>query len=299
MPSSPLQADTDLSDHGVAGLGLTTSITQAMIDCGVHTVQDAIDFTDGRFALRCPLPEWAGGLKDLVRAAIPAYRKLAVARAQPPRQVTDEERAERARQSEAQDQQRAQSEEAQRRSAAWRHSGFFPRHMRATEAGGLRFDKADQVMQAYDSLTDGAIVALIGPRGTGKTQLACVLAHQLLKDAGLDPMYLVTQDYFSGVKQSFGTATSAPDPRKRARQCGLLILDEVQERHETAFEDLELRLLIDHRYGHERPTLLIANQTPDEFSKSMGPSIVSRAQEGGTALVCDWASFRSKGAKKS
>jgi len=73
----------------------------------------------------------------------------------------------------------------------------------------------------------------------------------------------------------------------------LLILDEVQERGETPWEDRILGHLIDRRYGAQKDTLLISNQTKENFLSSIGESAASRIRETGGMIICDWESYRS------
>jgi len=74
----------------------------------------------------------------------------------------------------------------------------------------------------------------------------------------------------------------------------LLVIDEVQERGETEFENQKLTAIIDARYRQQRPTLMIGNyKNKAEFAASISPSIVSRIQECGGAIHCDWPSFRT------
>ena len=74
----------------------------------------------------------------------------------------------------------------------------------------------------------------------------------------------------------------------------LLILDEIQERGETPFEDRLLTHVIDARYAAMKPTILIANLTKAELSASLGESIVSRAQENGKSIEFNWESYRKQ-----
>ena len=76
---------------------------------------------------------------------------------------------------------------------------------------------------------------------------------------------------------------------------GLLVIDELQERGETAFEDRLLTHLIDARYGAMRPTIIIANLTAKELGETLGPSIVDRVFEDGKRIDFTWDSYRRAG----
>ena len=75
--------------------------------------------------------------------------------------------------------------------------------------------------------------------------------------------------------------------------CRLLVIDEVQERAESEFEAQKLTAIIDDRYRHKLPTILIANLNPQAFMATLGPSICDRCNEDGGWLEFTWPSFRN------
>jgi len=78
----------------------------------------------------------------------------------------------------------------------------------------------------------------------------------------------------------------------------LLVIDEVQQRGETDFENLMLAFLIDKRYDDMHDTIVIGNLTPKALTASLDPSITDRLIETGGVMECLWPSFRkSEGAK--
>lgn len=143
----------------------------------------------------------------------------------------------------------------------------------------------------------GAVVALVGPRGTGKTQMAtdAAFAYAMrIRERGMARAcrYVRTMEFFMGVKDAYGTTTSERDVFDSFTIPPLLVLDEVQVRNESKWEDNALTYLIDTRYGACRRTILISNQTVEGFTASMGDSIMSRLSETGTIIPCEWQSFR-------
>lgn len=155
---------------------------------------------------------------------------------------------------------------------------------------------------AYEGLihtmrTPGAIVALVGPRGTGKTQMATLCAYEIAKREarrGGHPTFTYCRaiELFMSLKDSY----SAQSGEKRALlefvRPSLLVLDEVQVRSESAWEDNTLTYVIDNRYAECRATILISNLTPEAFAQSMGSSIMDRLAETGAMIECVWPSFR-------
>jgi DNA replication protein DnaC len=153
-------------------------------------------------------------------------------------------------------------------------------------------------------LGTGTLCALIGPRGTGKTQLAVHLMYERIKalataDPGEAkwPLYTRITDFFCAIRGTYH-ADSPETETQVARRYDLpqlLIIDELHERAESEFEVRALNNLIDKRYAAKVDTILISNQNKEELSASLGPSIISRLQETGQLFTCDWASFRAQG----
>ena len=82
------------------------------------------------------------------------------------------------------------------------------------------------------------------------------------------------------------------------RGVDLLVLDEIQVRSDTEWENSVLTDLIDSRYAAVRSTLLIANLERSALAASLGDSVASRLEETGTIIPCDWPSFRRSGAAR-
>lgn len=285
---APCPLRDDVNRLGVAELRLSVGLTQRLIDAGVITVGGL-----------CGAPTLLGiGASDWVQIheACKNLNALAVLREReksPQHKAEVEATRERSRRAaEEAEAHRRRSEEGERRRQAWHASGFYPRHKAAADTR-LTWPRPELVEAAYLVLMNGGPVVLVGPRGVGKTQLSVCLARRVLADSGRDPWYMAAYDFFATIKQSFDG--DGKDPRSKARTCGLLVLDEIQDRYDSAFEDLEMRRLFDHRYGHERPTVLISNLKAEEVGAILGVSMSDRIRENGLVVVCDWQSFRVKG----
>ncbi len=100
--------------------------------------------------------------------------------------------------------------------------------------------------------------------------------------------------FFLDVKESFGGSGSEKAVIDAYVKPAVLVLDEMQERGQTPWEDRLLTHLIDRRYAAKKDTLLLSNQTSKQFQEAMGESVVSRILQTGGIAVCDWESFRTK-----
>lgn len=157
-------------------------------------------------------------------------------------------------------------------------------------------DRVDRVTQggrvAFNRRTS-LLVALLGDRGCGKTQLAVAVLRAAC--SSLVPCrYVVAADLFRELRCSFRDGgPSELEVLAPYRSAGVLVIDELHERAHSDFERREFVNLIDHRYRECRPTLLISNEQVSAFEEAVGPSVASRINEVGEAIICEgWPNFR-------
>jgi DNA replication protein DnaC len=151
----------------------------------------------------------------------------------------------------------------------------------------------------------GAIVALVGLRGTGKTSIDSQLVIDRARNESLQPWerrppYRKAITLISKLKpiySDFGSVQSESLRQYMQDFCKLhplLIIDETGECEDMKVKDRLLTDILDRRYAHQNDTLLISNQTQQDFMERTNPSTISRLEEHGTIIVCDWPSFRTK-----
>ncbi len=163
-------------------------------------------------------------------------------------------------------------------------------------------DIPESVRQQYSEASDRlklitdhpAIIALLGKRGTGKTHMACAVAHEFTAQCR-SAKYLDALDYLSKLKATYGKGGGNESEIERSYlRPKLLVLDEMHERGETDWEDRMLTRLVNKRYASEVATILISNQTADEFAIRIGSSILDRIRDDGGLILCDWDSLRGR-----
>jgi DNA replication protein DnaC len=139
----------------------------------------------------------------------------------------------------------------------------------------------------------GGITALVGGRGTGKTRMAAEVCREF---ASSDPTYTTAMELFLRIRSTYDRDSKESEKSviEDLADASILVIDEVQERGNSEWEDRLLTHIIDRRYGNERPTILIANLTKKELAGSLGASIVSRLQETGGVIEMTGPSHRTK-----
>jgi DNA replication protein DnaC len=188
--------------------------------------------------------------------------------------------------------------------------GFPKRYENAPEATGD--DWWANYTKAITSIDSGGIVVMYGAHGTGKTRMAWELAKKCRpKNATVSTggigwnssrserpaIYTTAVGLFLEIRDTFSkdSETSEMQVVKKHNEAGLLVIDEMQERGETEFEDRKLTSIIDSRYAHERPTILITNYTREKLAASLSQAVLDRIRENGCGLNFNWTSFRKQG----
>lgn len=173
--------------------------------------------------------------------------------------------------------------------------------------------------RAFKALSDklkgnGAIVALVGNRGIGKTTIAA--EHSRLRVESRRAHYKVDMDQrpsvhpppnpgryeklgriasiFKPLYADFGALNADQLTGQLERWCrlDLVVIDEL---HETEDLKTNMRFLVDfvdRRYANCKDTILISNHTPEEFRNEVNSSIISRIGHHGGIIFCNWESHR-------
>jgi hypothetical protein len=160
--------------------------------------------------------------------------------------------------------------------------------------GGVPMEKA---LALQPALEQGGTVALIGDRGRGKTVLATWLASErrkLRKDPGI---YARAHDLFSALRGTWGKkdGMSEEEVLEHFRETPFLVLDEIQERSTSDWENRTLVNVLDHRHASFLPTLILGNLTLPEMTTNLGASVVDRIKQTGYVVTCDWEALRKPG----
>lgn len=174
--------------------------------------------------------------------------------------------------------------------------GYPERHRR--QLRNLHGPSLDKANELWPRIASGdCLILLIGDRGPGKTQMATFLAQRLLMAGKSAGYYRKTGDLISEIKYTWAdggkTVGTENDVLKKYRKVPFLVLDEFHEKGASEWESRTLNNIIDHRYDSMLATLIIANMGEAEVRKQISASIVSRAEETGGLVDCNWKSYRT------
>jgi DNA replication protein DnaC len=142
--------------------------------------------------------------------------------------------------------------------------------------------------KAQEKINTGGIVLLCGQRGNGKTRLAAEFAIR-----NGSSRYRTAMRFFLEIRATFSNRdVSELDIIDDLAKTDLLVIDEMQERSESDWENRLLTHLIDARYAENRPTILIANMSKRELAASLNTSVIDRIRGNGVTVEFNWESFR-------
>jgi DNA replication protein DnaC len=121
------------------------------------------------------------------------------------------------------------------------------------------------------------LLSFMGVNGTGKTHLAFAIGWEWLEQ-GRTVLYYQVADLIRALRDGFrlGAVDSYSSIIAFAKNCSLLILDDLGTERETEFATEQLDLIVDYRYINKKPLIFTSNLSLDE----LWPRIGDRMKEG-------------------
>lgn len=190
---------------------------------------------------------------------------------------------------------------AGRQATLFAEAGITERHGSITTWGSLAADipahtAAVSDVRAFLADPEGSIFAIIGKRGTGKTQIGVVAVAETIRAQAKPARRVHLLDLLGDLKRRIDDCNDPEGDWARAWvRPTLLVIDEITHRLVAAWTALNLHRLLDRRYEQMRKTILIGNTTESELPAVLGASTADRLNEAGGVIVCDWPSFRGRG----
>lgn len=146
---------------------------------------------------------------------------------------------------------------------------------------------------------------LHGDVAVGKTHLATAILRRCLERTSCRGLFHKTSELLAAIRATYNpigtTAVTESELLRRAQEVECLVLDDVGVEKPSDWVDKTLELIVDHRYSHQRSTIITTNclDTPDKsdphgLSYRVGSRIESRLQAMCTWLVLDAANYRER-----
>lgn len=147
--------------------------------------------------------------------------------------------------------------------------------------------------QALWIVGEGGTIVLTGNRGTGKTRLAAEVIRDKCRVSGV---YITALGLFLRLRSAFNSKKGESEAEivEALTAAPVAVIDEIQERGGSEWEDRILTHIIDQRYSAVKPTIIIANLKAEEIEGQLGPSIVDRIKERGGIIEMKGESHRGK-----
>jgi DNA replication protein DnaC len=165
---------------------------------------------------------------------------------------------------------------------------------------GAEWVKArDKIYSVLDA-DRGSLIALVGKRGTGKTQMSVDAAVVTAYRKPCIIKYCKIVEFYFAVKATFESRDTEQSAILQFVHPELLILDEIQEKADSDWSRRLLTYLIDRRYDKMKHTILIGNVDPpgpngvDPLIECIGDSAYSRMIETGCVIRANWSSYRNR-----
>lgn len=144
------------------------------------------------------------------------------------------------------------------------------------------------------ALEKGQSMIFVGNVGAGKTHLASGIAHEVLK-SGNSALFSTVLSAVRTVKDTYRRDSIKTESQAIMDlvEPDLLVLDEVGVQFGSDTEKLILFEIINGRYEHMRPTILLSNLDIAGLGEYLGERVMDRLREGGGKMIAfDWGSYR-------
>ena len=136
---------------------------------------------------------------------------------------------------------------------------------------------------------------MVGNPGTGKNHLASAIITEAVKEHNKTALFTEALKIIRAIKESWRDKDKKEsEVLKSFVLPDILAIDEIGVQFGSETERMFLTEIINDRYNHKKPTILIGNLQLDELSGIIGERPLDRFREGGKVVVFDWESYRKK-----
>jgi len=136
-------------------------------------------------------------------------------------------------------------------------------------------DNQEAIKAAHWVIGDdnGQGLFIYGPRGTGKTMLASIIANERMKQ-GKPVLFASVPDLLGDIRASFKSGNT-DEAMQSVKEAAFLVLDDLGAEKMTEWVSEQLFAIINHRYNEKLQTVITSNFDAKNIIRRM--SIVDRA----------------------
>lgn len=135
---------------------------------------------------------------------------------------------------------------------------------------------------AASKTTGGLYIS--GPKGTGKTFLASLIAGEKLRQ-GTPTLFVFVPDLLDSFRKAMHDG-KGDEVAGAAREADFLVLDDMGAERATAWVAEQLMALINYRYSHQLPTVITSNYQLDELSDHLSGTMGPREEQITGERIC-------------
>lgn len=166
-------------------------------------------------------------------------------------------------------------------------------------------DRCFSYARSFDNvMAVGANLVMIGPPGTGKTHLSCAIIQNIL-GRGFTGLFVTQSDLLKRIRASYDREAAQREEEviESFRRPDLLVIDEIGVGiGNPANRTHQLHDIINDRYNHRRPTVVLSNLTEEQLRRYLGARLWDRLidfSSGSNLIRMDWPSWRQTGATRA
>ncbi len=138
-------------------------------------------------------------------------------------------------------------------------------------------------------------LVLYGTTGTGKTHLGTALAKSVVNDTNSIVLFREFTALMQEIKTAWAERASTHYLMKSLKECDLLVFDEVGTNKNPHIWDKNIFFeIINHRYEHYLPTVLLMNDDIDAWAEREDPRVVDRILENVKLAAFNFQSYRRR-----
>lgn len=144
----------------------------------------------------------------------------------------------------------------------------------------------------YVRVDNGDSLTMCGSPGTGKTHLGISIIKQAMA-CKMSCQYITIQELVKKVRSTYKFHSETMEQLvKDSSEVKILVIDEVGV--EVAKDDTTILFdIIDTRYRHQLPTIIISNLNHKKLTDYIGVRLMDRLLEGNSVVIAfDWGSYR-------